>query len=902
MKPISRAVASALGTLVKTLPLFVALQAHAQTENTDHAEKGYEQIRVTGSYVKGSETSEANPVSVFDASEIKNLGAYDVSEIVSQLSVSSGAENRPDTFTSFYSQGTANVNLRGLGLSSTLVLINGKRQTISGAKAQDGSVFVDTGAIPAIALQQVDILKEGAAATYGSDAVAGVVNFITRKSFDGVRVEGSWQTTTSDSQQDKNISIIGGFDLSDNTHVVLASTILRRDTLNARQRPELVNRAISSLGTSFIVPEAITVESGPYAGTYSAGENVANPNCADVGGVILEQANGQRCGYQYGLHYNIVNEEEREQYYFSVNSELSNSDFTLTGMYTDYDVLDNYTVPSYPNLTFPTVSADHPNNPFGLDVVWLGRPYPFLAANTTLPAPRENNTWRLEASLSGLTASDLGWQTSIAYSGNDYIITQPDLSPSKLDLAVQGLGGPNGNLLYNPFDPLAADNLLIQEWASTAFSSETSTTLLVWDGVINGELMELGAGAASFAVGAQVRHETYEVNPDDVSAIEYDSNGNPISNDFLFLGGVNRVDESRQAYAIFAEAELPLAEGLDVNVAVRYEELDTASSFDPKLAVRYRINDSLIVRASASTSFREPSLAQFYAQNVNTKGVQDFVLDANGDFVLDENGQIIPRGGTLFIRETQNGSLELSPEEATNYNLGLVWNGNNVQARLDYWQVDYQDVITIEDANGKLLADPDGADIIRLDPNDPTSELAGLITNYFNAETIDASGLDLEVAYDWALGNGELTLKTNIAHILKYEIPLNGEPTDVAGLFNHNNFARSMPETKGNVSLQWQNEQHSVYARLNYVSSYTNTRVVPESTGLDENIASYTPVDVQYRYLMNFDNDQAEITVGFTNVFDEDPPAVYDAANFSFDPKHHDPRGRLFYVRGAYTF
>lgn len=894
MKSIRHAVAVALGTTA----IAVAPAALGQSAEEDRVE----QIRVTGSYVKGSETSEANPVSIFDASEIKNLGAYDVSEIVSQISVSSGAENRPDTFTSFYSQGTSNVNLRGLGLSSTLVLINGKRQTISGAKAQDGSVFVDTGSIPAIALQQVDILKEGAAATYGSDAVAGVVNFMTRKSFDGIRIEGSWQTTTSDSQQDKNLSVLGGFDVGNSTHVVLAGTLLRRSNLNSRERPELVNRAISSLGSSFVIPEAVTVADGSYAGSYTAGENVAAPNCESFGGIILPQPNGSRCGYQYGLHYNVVNEEEREQFYVSVNSEFDNMDLTVTGMYTDYDVLDNYTVPSYPNLTFPTVSADHPDNPFGTDVVWLGRPYPFLDPSTTLPAPRENNTWRVEAALKGLTAGDLEWQTSIAYSGNDYKITQPDLSPSKLDLAVLGMGGESGNLLYNPFDPLDSDNLLVQEWAKTAFSSETSTSLLVWDGVISGDLMEMGAGRASFAVGAQIRRETYEVDPDDISELHYDTNGNPIANDFLFLGGVNVVDESRQAYAAFAEAEMPVAEGFDVNIAVRYEELDTASSFDPKLALRYKMTDEMIVRASVSTSFREPSLAQFYAQNVNTKGVQDFVLDANGDFVRDENGQIIPRGGTLFIRETQNGSLDLKPEEATNYNLGVVWNSDSLQTRLDYWRVDYKDVITIEDANGKLLADPDGSDIIRLDPNDPTSELAGLYTNYFNAETIDASGIDFEASYEWDLAGGSLELSTNIAHILKYEIPLNGVNTDVAGLFNHNNFARSMPETKGNVSLQWQNDRHSIYARVNYVSSYTNTRVVPESTGLTNKIDSFMPVDVQYRYNMELGDDLAEITVGFINLFDEEPPAVYDAANFSYDPKHHDPRGRLFYIRGAYTF
>ena len=862
-----------------------------------------EKINITGSYVRGSETSEANPVSVFDTSEIQNLGATDVSEIVSQLSVNSGAENRPDTFTSFYSQGTANVNLRGLGLSSTLVLINGKRQTISGAKAQDGSVFVDTGALPAIALQRIEILKEGAAAAYGSDAVAGVVNFITRKEFDGVRVEGTWQTTTEDSQTDKTISILGGFDLAEDTHVVLAGSILRRDTLNARERPELVNRAISSLGTSFALQDDAIVADGPYAGNYVAGENVPNPNCEAVGGILIQRTNGARCGYHYGLHYNIINEEEREQLYASFNTILGeDTELTITSLYTQYDVLDNYTVPSYPNLTFPTVDASHPDNPFGVDVTWLGRPYPFLSRESTLPAPRENDTFRVDATLEGTLSNDWDWMSSLAYSTNQYTITQPDLSPSRLDAATAGNGGPNGNLRYNPFDPLSEDNLAIRDWAATEFGSETSTRLLVWDGVVNGEWFELEHGAAHFAFGAQVRSENYEVDPNDNTELRYDAQGNPIANDFLFLGGVNALDESRQAYALFAETEMPLTDRLELNAALRYEKLDTDSSVDPKVALRYRLTDEVIVRASASTSFREPSLAQFYAQDVNTKGVQDYVLNQNGDFVRDASGNIIPKGGVLFIRQTQNGSLDLKPEEATNYNLGIVYNDNGIGARLDYWQIDYKDVITIEDANGKVETDPDGPDIVRLDPNDPTSELAGVITNYFNAETVDASGIDFEANYEFELGGGDVTLRAGLAHFLKYEVPINGVKTDVAGLFNHNNFVRSMPETKGNLSVRWHTDNHSLFTQINYVSSYTNTREVPESTGLTDEIDAFTTLDMQYRYTTELGSGQAELTLGVINAFDEAPPEVYDAANFSFDPKHHDPRGRLLYVRAAYQF
>ena len=126
-----------------------------------------EEVVITGSYLKSNPGDEALPVQVLERDYIDGIGANSLSDVISKLSISSGAENQADSFTQGSTQGTANVNLRGLGLSSTLVLINGRRQTISGALANDGSVFVDTSSIPIEALQRVEVLKEGATSTYG---------------------------------------------------------------------------------------------------------------------------------------------------------------------------------------------------------------------------------------------------------------------------------------------------------------------------------------------------------------------------------------------------------------------------------------------------------------------------------------------------------------------------------------------------------------------------------------------------------------------------------------------------------------------------------------------------------------------------------------------------------------
>ena len=211
-----------------------------------------EEVLITGSYIRSSPSDAASPVDVIDNQYIARSGAFTVSELTAKLSVNSGSENQADSFTAGETQGTSNVNLRGLGLSSTLVLINGKRQTIAATRANDGSVFVDTSTIPVAALERIEILKEGAASAYGSDAVAGVVNFILRKDFDGFEVSGGYQETANDSQDTTEASFLWGFG-NDKTRVNIAGAILRQDPLNASDRPYLVDNAISTLGRTFIL-------------------------------------------------------------------------------------------------------------------------------------------------------------------------------------------------------------------------------------------------------------------------------------------------------------------------------------------------------------------------------------------------------------------------------------------------------------------------------------------------------------------------------------------------------------------------------------------------------------------------------------------------------------------------
>lgn len=229
-------------TLCSVALLFTAFAVVAQ----DNKET-VEEVVVTGSYLKGSATDGASPVSIIGRDTIEDLGATTTADIIRNLSVDSGSENNPDSFTAGSTQGTSNVNLRGLGLSSTLVLVDGRRQTIAAGTSNDGAVFVDTNMIPTIATERVEVLKEGAASIYGSDAVAGVVNFILRRDFDGVEFNLSQQNTDMGNQTDDYMGVIAGKQMG-NTNLVLAYSQLDRSPLAGTELAEYSELAVSGLG------------------------------------------------------------------------------------------------------------------------------------------------------------------------------------------------------------------------------------------------------------------------------------------------------------------------------------------------------------------------------------------------------------------------------------------------------------------------------------------------------------------------------------------------------------------------------------------------------------------------------------------------------------------------------
>ena len=629
------------------------------------------------------------------------------------------------------------------------------------------------------------------------------------------------------------------------------------------------------------------VDAGPYKGSYSPFTNVPDANCVENNGFIIPQASGSRCGFLYGPRFNLVNDEEHQNIYGSLKNDLPNGlEFNVDMLFSNIKVLDNPQSPSYPALSYLSPSnailPEQAGNPFGVPILWLGRP---LGSSFPSPnAPRDNENIRFSLGLKG-TISGFDWDLRYTHSKSEHYIYQPDISTKKFSDAIAGKGGPSGDASWNLFDPSANSSLLVK-WISTAQETWTENKLDVLDLVFSGGVGSTQAGNVDIAFGLQYREEMFDLKRDKDSIVEFDSGGNLIKPaDLLFLGGGSESSASRNAIAFFAEVSIPIINKIQVNGALRYEELENDSSFDPKISLRYEVSDDLILRASLSTSFREASLSQLYASGVGLQGIQDF----------NEDGT--PKGGTTFIRIAQDGNSNLSPEESENLNIGAIWRPlSNLELKLDYWSIDYIDVITIESAQGIVTASPFDQAVKRT----IDGTLIGVTTQYFNASNVKTDGIDLAISYSSDFSFGYIDLGLSTTYINKYEIPnIKGAKQNVVGLFNHDNFARSLPQTKMSLSAILSSGPHKLALYGNYISDYQTTRALSNTAklkGFTQKIDEWFSVDFQYNYSFDIDDSQIRLTLGSINILDEDPPLVFDAANFSYDSRQHDPRGRIMYV------
>ncbi len=835
--------------------------------------------------------ADARPVAVLGRSALRASGQDDLGDALAFLPEIVGAEFNDDPGTQNDTSGTTNVNLRGLGLGSTLILLNGQRQTEASVAADDGTRFVDLNAlVPDIAIERVSILKDGASPVYGSDALAGVIDVRTRNRFEGVEVEAGWAAPDGfdGSGAAYDAALIAGRRFQADAaelHAVVAADWFDRDGLEGFETGFVPGTGLSSLG-----------QPGAYTVTLPDGSRstVLDRDCTAGGGdpLVLGPDNALGtpgfCQLDFGRFFSVLPDEQRVRAFAAFTAERGATTAALRASVADLD-LTRGNSPSLPNLNFPLLSADLPGNYFGQDVVWFGRP---LGVEAGAARRRfEHRTWRIAAELAHeaeLLGRNWRFELDAVHSRNTLDATITDTLAPNFELALQGLGGAEcadgatpgdrsaGCFFFNPF----GSGVLVEDPADPRFNDpavidfiigedlrESRADLTVIEAVAStAALFEAPAGPVSAAFGVQTRRETLRVE-----------HGEDFNADaFLFIIGGPDFSGARDARAAFADAVIPLTGTLDLQIAARHEDLDGFSSTDPRIAAVWRPSQAATLRAGWSRSFRAPSLQQ---QVSATTTLESLAIGAT----------------SLFRPVRTVGNPDLDPEEAGTLTLGAVLRGFGLTARIDLWRTQVENLIVEESAQAIIAADlADGAfDDPRIEVS-PTGKVTLVRAAFVNAPDVSARGLDADVtSAPFALARwGEIAFNGRLSYVDEYEItdPVLGATIDAAGNRNFTNFARSLPRVRASASADWTLDGLSARLGVRHVGGYDDD----ENAGA--RVESWTVADAQLRAaLPETHGAQGEVTVGALNLFDASAPFV--DTPLGYDTKIADPRGRVAYVR-----
>ncbi|MDG1733841.1 MAG: TonB-dependent receptor [Thalassotalea sp.] len=870
-----------------TIPAFANAEQNVEEESV-------ERIEITGSRIKRVDMESASPVTVIDAAQISMSGISNVESLLQEMSFSAGvAGNATNAYWTSGGYGTAQVNLRGLGIKRTLVLFNGRRVVGGGTGANSS---VDLNMIPTSMIERIEVLKDGASAIYGADAVAGVVNIITKKEFDGAELSvKAGITDESDGEnQDVSLTLGGNFDRG---NAVLSLSYTNTEAVKQSDRVDCPkfgdeNGDFHCFGSS-------TTEGG--RALLADGSGVQFNQDPNGNGDAFEEYNSAKHGFDWLPYLNAVSPMERINISSFVNYELNDSINLFTeAMYTKRK---GEQIVTPRRLTGVQVSSDFLYNPTGQDLELNSR------RNTELGAPfffQETDTVRIVLGLDG--EFNNGWSWDVAYNygrntGTDgwTFDIDPAAAAQTLDDSICTFDNSNGIPCGDWF---GVDELSPEVIDHVKYRREGTggNEMRTWTANIGGDLFELPAGTLAFAAGAERRWEDGWRDPD--STVLRNGQEDAIAGHF-------DVSEAYVELSVPLLADLPFVQNLTAEMAARYSDYSTVGDETTyKLGLTWKVFDGLMLRGVQSTSFRAPVITELFG---GTNGENLRTIDpcegASGNIATNCLADGVPtdfvQDGTTVLTNV-GGNPELGAESADTTTVGIVWEPGFVEGlstTLDYFNIEIEDSITSVNGSDSLklcYEDPAGnADFCDTFTRHPvTKQINELNQRPVNAAVEKVSGVDFNITYKFDMFGMSAKTNLDVTKLLDHEsTPFDGQPTiDKVGFITEDQ--GSYTEWRSNLNFTLAADDWSATYSLRYIGEADDVNggdFDPQGKSVDAVFYS----DLQGGYQIN---DSLNLSAGIDNLFDEKAPYLTSWNDANTDVMTYDLLGRRGFVKATYRF
>jgi len=917
-----------------------------------------EEIVVTGSRIATSPLSQRAPIVELDEITLQRSGETNIGDALQQLPAMGSAINKSFNVpgNSGFPQdgngigaGAIEVSLRNLGAKRTLVLVDGRRW-IAGASASGVPVAVDLNTIPASVIERIEVLQDGASAIYGSDAIGGVVNVITKKDVEGmhVAVQSGQYASEGDGEATEATALWGGG--SDTTDLLVSVAYFDEQGIHTADRDQsafptpfatacdgncssFTPQARIVLGPNFGFPD-ITLDDGVLNDGVT--KPVFDPNNPNSGG-FHEFTTADRFNFNQGEFNYLLTPNERGNLYTSITHEVSERTRALfRGSYTNRKsetraapeplcfgngcgnrILDNI-----------VIDADNPYNPFGVDISVANGNLEFIGRRPLESGPRifqqEVDTYYAVFGFEGgLHTGSRGyfWDVTASYGENRgfqqkfnshnaaklaVALGDPSVcaaTPNCVPFNVFGGQGPNGQGSITP------EMLNFVGYTQRDFSEQS---LLDVAGNITGDLFTLPTGTVGFAAGAEYREHEGSFQPDPIAA-RGETAGIPSG---PTAGGFD-VSEVYGEVSVPLVFDAPAVEYLEVNLAGRYSDYSTFGGEDTyKVGVLWQPVPRMSVRGSFSSGLRAPGIGELFGGAAR----EDFTfLDPCADVL----GQLGAANGGRDQAQPQNvidncaalgvpvdlaqrnpqlsavsaGNEDLVPETSDGYSLGAVYGQGNWTVSADFYDLEIDQAIQGRDPAEVLTACVETLDPFFCNAVSRTSTgQVNLIDNQLqNIGGIQASGADF--AFRWAIPNPRIgnfnigLLATYLDEFIELTQNSDGSLTenDRTGTITNETFQRAFPEWRALSSVDWTHERWSGGLVLRYV----HDMVQESGNTLDSKVFT----DLQARYLMPWNDDALTFVLGVNNVLDEDPATCDACGVIGMAPIVHDLPGQVVYAR-----